>query len=64
MDPLKPDTSLLCALGSAIVHADEAMSEHGAAEDEAAFRAVLSDPRVVDWLNAMERDALVPVKRA
>lgn len=62
-DPFKPSATLLAKLGSAIVHADEAMSDQGHAADEAAFRSLLTDQEVQDWLAAMQVNALVPVKR-
>lgn len=62
-DPFSPNDGLLCKLGSAIAHADEAMSENGVAEDEGAFRAILSDPEVHQWLAEMWEMGLLPVKR-
>lgn len=62
-DPLKPDPGLLVKLGSAVVHADEAMSADGHAADEAAFRSILADPEVSDWIAQMNASALLPVKR-
>lgn len=63
MDPLKPGVGLLVKLGSALVHADEAMSENGVAEDEATFRRLLADPEVVPWIDAMNDSGFLPVKR-
>jgi len=62
-DPLTPSTNLLMKLGSAIVHADEAMSDNGHAVDQAAFRAHLSDPEVAGWIEEMDAQSLLPVKR-
>lgn len=58
-----PPLSLLVKLGSAIVHADEAMSENGVAEDEGAFRQLLADPEVSTWISEMTESGLLPVKR-
>lgn len=55
--------TLAVKLGSAIVHADEAMSADGHAADESAFRSILADPEVSAWLAAMNELALLPVKR-
>ena len=63
MDPMNPTSSLLAKLGSAIVHADEAMSENGVAEDEGAFRSLLRDPDVSEWIEGMNGMGLLPVKR-
>lgn len=62
-DPLNPGDTLLIKLGSALVHADEAMSENGVALDEATFRSLLIDQEVQGWLGAMHKLALLPVKR-
>jgi hypothetical protein len=62
-DPLNPSTGVLVKLGSALRHADEAMSENGHAADEGAFRALLADPEVSTWLSEMDAMAFLPVKR-
>lgn len=58
---LKPSVSLLSKLGSAIVHADEAMSTDGRNVDKEAFISVLNDPEVQEWIKGM--GVLLPVKR-
>jgi hypothetical protein len=63
-DPLKPSVSLLCKLGSAVVHAEELLSPDGHDFDRTALDAVLTDPDVCEWLKAMGAMALVPVKRS
>jgi hypothetical protein len=69
MDPLKPSATLLIKLGSAFVHAQEAMFEMhrgGIAAmqfDEAAFETLAKDPEVVEWMAAMSKMAFLPVKR-
>lgn len=60
---LKPSTSLLCKLGSLIVHADEALSNGGHQFDIDAFKTLLIDKSVEFWLSEMTELALIPVKR-
>lgn len=64
-DPLKPPISLLVKLGSLIVHADEYLDAagHGHPFDKGAFDALLEDPEVAAWLEAMGKNALIPLKR-
>lgn len=63
-DPLKGvSATLLMKLGSIMVHAEEALGPGGHAHDLAALRALLSDPEVVAWREAMDALALLPVKR-
>lgn len=62
-DPLKPEASLLVKLGSIAVHADEGLGSHGHQFDLNALSTLLSDPEVIDWLDAMGTLALLPVKR-
>ncbi len=62
-DPLKPDATLLCKLGSIIVHADEGLGEGGHAFDYRAFRQLCDDPDVTAWLAAMDKMALIPKRR-
>jgi hypothetical protein len=62
-DPLKPSPSLLCKLGSVIVHVDELLSPSGHVFDREALKTVLQDAEVQEWLNAMNRLAFLPVKR-
>jgi hypothetical protein len=62
-DPLKPTTSLLMKLGSAVVHAEEALSVMRSEFDLAAFVVLLADPEVRQWMEQMNEMALLPVKR-
>lgn len=63
MDALKPSVALLCKLGSVIVHADELLSPTGHRFDRDAMKTVLLDPEVQEWLTAMGKMAMLPVKR-
>ncbi len=62
-DPLKPSVSLLCKLGSLIVHADEGFSDIGHHFDEIAFAEGLRDPEVLEWISQMSAMSMLPVKR-
>jgi hypothetical protein len=67
--PLSPSTTLLVKLGSALVHAEEALDElkrgnlAAAQTDMEAFQTVASDPEVKDWRKQMDALAFLPVKR-
>lgn len=63
-DPLTPSTTLLCKLGSLIVHADEGSGKNAHPADIDTFLSLLRDPEVVEWLAAMRALALLPVKRS
>ena len=62
-DPLKPDPSLLCKLGSVLVHADELISSNGHAFDRHALEQLVADPDVKEWLAQMDAMAMIPRKR-
>lgn len=62
-NPLTPSPALLCKLGSLIVHADEGRSMLGHAYDWTAFDSLLADANVQEWIHAMQRLAMLPVKR-
>lgn len=62
-DPLKPSVALLCKLGSVIVHVDELLSPHGHEYDKIALDEAMKDAEVQEWLTAMNRMAMLPVKR-
>lgn len=62
-DPLHPSPSLLSKLGSIAVHADEGLGSKGHQFDLAAISALVSDREVIDWLDAMGKMALLPVRR-
>lgn len=63
IDQFAPPIQLLVKLGSIIVHADEAASDNGHEFDWAAFRSLMADREVSDWLEVMTRDGYLPVKR-
>lgn len=63
MNPLKPEASLLCKLGSLLVHTEEGLSDKGHAFDIMAIRNLANDPEVQEWRKAMDKLALLPVKR-
>lgn len=63
-DPLKPSVTLLCKLGSIVVHADEGLGSKGHQFDLAAISALVSDREVIEWLDAMDSMALLPVRRS
>jgi hypothetical protein len=63
-DPLEPSASVLCKLGSIIVHAEEMLTPSKRhVFDYVAFNALLDDPEVVEWLKGMGAQGLLPVKR-
>lgn len=61
--PLRASPSLLCKLGSIIVHAEEANSTDGHDFDAIALAGLLADVEVIEWLDAMQKRAFLPVKR-
>lgn len=63
-DPMKPAPSLLVALGSIAVHAEEYLSPHGHPFDADAIRSLLSLPEVSEWLAQMNAMAMLPLKRS
>jgi hypothetical protein len=62
-DPYNPGLTLLCLLGSIIVHADEYLSADGHPYDLQEFKNLMQDPEVKEWLDAMNKLALLPKKR-
>ena len=60
---LKPPASLLCKLGSIVVHVEEMLSDDGHEFDKAAIESLLKDYEVAEWLVGMEDLAMLPVKR-
>lgn len=60
---LTPPLTLLCKLGSLMVHAEEYLSPNGHDVDKAAIEQLLADPEVQQWRAEMERAAMLPVKR-
>lgn len=63
-DPLKPSPTLLCKLGSLVVHLEEAMSNGGHAFDIIALKSLKDDAEVKAWFAAMTGMAMLPVKRS
>lgn len=60
-DPLKPSLTLLCKLGSALVHTEELLSPKGHVLDKTALDNLLKDPEVQAWVKGM--GVYLPVKR-
>lgn len=60
---LHPAVSLLCKLGSVVVHADEMTSPSGHPFDKHALDSLLKDKEVLSWLSGMRGLGLVPEKR-
>lgn len=60
-NPLNPSVTLLCKLGSAVVHAEEYLSPKGHPLDKIAFDTAIGDPEVQAWLKEMK--VYLPVKR-
>lgn len=63
MDVLKPPASLLCKIGSIIVHTEEMNSPDGHGFDRLALNQLLADPEVIGWLEGMGKLSMLPVKR-
>ena len=63
MNPLQPTASLLCKLGSIVVHVDEMFSVTGHHFDKEALDGLLADTEVCEWLVAMAKTGMVPVRR-
>ena len=63
-DPLNPSPALLAKLGSIIVHCEEFVSATGHGFDEAAFRVLVEDAEVMEWMKAMRELAMIPEKRS
>lgn len=62
-DPFKPSVPLLVKLGSIAVHVEEMMSAKGHRFDRAAIQTLLDDEEVIEWRKAMDKMAMLPVKR-
>lgn len=63
IDPLKPPATVLVKLGSIAIHVEEMLQPHGHAFDKHALDSLMNDPEVAHWLSAMDKMALLPVKR-
>jgi hypothetical protein len=62
-NPLAPDVQTLVLLGSALIHAEEYMSENGHDVDKIAFDDVMNNPKVKAWVEQMNGLAMLPLKR-
>lgn len=62
-DPLKPSASLLCKLGSIVVHVEEGTSKDGHPFDMVSLRTLMCDAEIITWLAAMDKMAMIPKKR-
>ena len=62
-DILKPSVSLLSKLGSIAAHVEEWLSPSGHPFDRIGLDKLLADPEVREWMDAMDREALIPRKR-
>ena len=60
---LIPSPSLLCKLGSIVVHVEELLSPSGHPFDRDALLALLADAEVRAWLAQMDAAAMLPNKR-
>ena len=61
---LTPPPSLLCKLGSIIVHMEEATEPGGHEFDVHTMKQLMADPEVEQWLADMRAMAMLPVKRS
>jgi hypothetical protein len=61
-DPLQPSPTLLCKLGSILVHAEELISPTGHPFDYQAMRTTW-DAEVEEWVKQMGKLGFLPVKR-
>ena len=61
-DPLKPSMGLLVKLGSALVHEEELAGPDGHQFNVAALQPLLADAEVQEWIEAMNKLSLLPVK--
>lgn len=63
-DPLKPSLALLVKLGSIVIHMDELLHPvKGHVFDKYALDSLASDPDVQEWIQQMNKMAMLPVKR-
>lgn len=62
-NPFAPSAALLVKLGSIAVHVEEMLSPTGHYFDRAVILQLLQDHEFVEWRKAMEKLAMLPVKR-
>lgn len=60
---IHPNVSVLCKLGSIVVHLQEASSKEAHIFDLKALIPLIEDVEVKAWIKEMDRLALVPKKR-
>ena len=63
MDKTVPNMSILCKLGSIMVHLQEFFSPTGHTNDMDAVKSLLDDAEINEWLKEMDRLSLLPKKR-
>lgn len=56
--------ALAAKLGSILVHVEEGRSGAGHAFDWHAVDALMADDAVLEWMRALQKMALVPLKRS
>lgn len=61
--PFVIPAALAAKVGSILVHVEEGTGPDGHAFDWEAARALLGQADVVEWIRALQKMALVPVKR-
>jgi hypothetical protein len=68
MEALKPSPGLLCKIVSVLVHADEMRESrnnpHAHEIDRIALEGALDDREVKEWVEAMTKMAMAPLKRS
>lgn len=62
-NPFELSAALLCKLGSIVVHVEEMMSPEGHHYDKLALENLLADSEVREWIEAMDKLAMLPKKR-
>lgn len=62
-DFTKPSMTLLCKLGSLMVHVEEYLSPQGHEFDKTAIDQLLCDDEVVAWRKEMDAAAMLPKRR-
>lgn len=62
-DVLKPELDILVKLGSLAVHVEEMFSPNSHLFDKRAIETILQDEKLQNWLQSMNKLALLPVKR-
>lgn len=63
MDIKQPSMQLLIKLGSLIVHYEEYISNKGHQFDKIAIDSLRQDAEVIEWMDEMDKLALLPQKR-